>query len=229
VSGTASGSRQFGEGPLGRVTAFIYNLLVVELLFVAAVLPGLVPLALLDRDASNLPLFALCAVPAGPAVAAAVYTLHRRSRDLTDLHPAATFVRGYRINLGDALRVWVPLLAWLTVLGMVLAGFGSAGIPGWWAALLVVVAVGATLWGINALVIASLFTFRTRDLARLAGYFLARTPGVTVGNLCLLILAIAVIGFASEAALVLLAPIFVMFLVQTCRPMIIKVQEEFTA
>lgn len=225
----SSNARQFGEGPLGRVTAFIYNLLVVELLVVIAILPGMVPLVLLDRHASNLPLFALCAVPAGPALAAAVYTLHRRSRDLTDLHPAAMFVRGYRINLADVLRIWIPLLAWLTVLAMGLAGSSGASVPGWWAGLLVAIAVAAMLWGINALVIASLFTFRTRDNARLSAYFLARTPGVTLGNLSLLIMAVAVTVYASEAALALLAAIFVMFLVTTCRPMIDKVKEEFTA
>lgn len=230
MSGMASSNtREFGEGPLGRVTAFIYHLLVVEGLFLVAIAPGAVPLVLLDRHASNLPLFALCAVPAGPALAAAVYTLHRRSRDLTDLHPAARFLRGYRLNAADVLRIWVPLLAWLTIIGIGLAGAAGAGVPGWWSALLVVIAVGALLWGMNALVIASLFAFRTRDVARLAAYFLARAPIVTLGNFGLLTMAVVVTVFASEAALALLAAIIVMFLISTCRPMIVTVEEEFTA
>ena len=50
--------------------------------------PGLVVLLLLDRDGSNVPLFAVCAVPLGPAVSAAVYALHRRHSDLADLRTA---------------------------------------------------------------------------------------------------------------------------------------------
>src|SRR4051812_29804719 len=62
--------RQFGVGPLARAAAFVHTLLVVELLLLATTVPGLVPLVLLDRDASNVPLAAACALPLGPAVSA---------------------------------------------------------------------------------------------------------------------------------------------------------------
>ncbi|MFG3300376.1 hypothetical protein [Micromonospora chersina] len=87
MTGAATPSR-FGEGPLSRAAALVHTLLVVELLLVLTTAPGLVALALLDRDVSNLPLVALCAVPLGPALSAAVYALHHQRPDLTDLHPA---------------------------------------------------------------------------------------------------------------------------------------------
>jgi hypothetical protein len=71
-------TREFGTGPLSRACALVYTLLVTEGLFLLATVPGLVPLLLLDRDASNLPLDALCLVPAGPAASAALFALHRR-------------------------------------------------------------------------------------------------------------------------------------------------------
>lgn len=221
--------RSWGEGTLERIAAFVYTMLVVEAMFLVAALPGLVPLVLLDRDPSNLPLVAACALPLGPALAAALYALYRRSRDLTDLHPAGAFWRGYRLNFWGALQIWVPWLAWLTIVAVTLANFDAAGVPGWWAGLLIVLAVGLTLWMVNGLVIASRFAFRFRDLARLAAYFLTRTPGVTLGNAGLLILAAAVTVFGSEAVLALLAWLFALTLLQTCRPMITKVQEDFTA
>src|SRR3954453_18698165 len=104
-------SKLFGEGPLARVTAPIYTFLVVDLLLVAATLPALVPLVALDRDASNAPLVVACALPVGPALSAALYALRRRGHDLTELHPAAAFWRGYRMNFGGVLRLWVPWLA----------------------------------------------------------------------------------------------------------------------
>ena len=183
---------RWGEGTLARASALIYTLLVAEFFFLLTAVPGLIPLVLLDRDPSNLPLVALCLVPLGPALSAMLFALRHRSRDLTDLHPAAAFWRGYRLNVWPVLRLWVPWLLGMTVISVNLAYFQAAAVPGWWAALLVIIAVGATLWMVNALVITSLFAFRARDVARLATYFLARTPGATLGNACLLIVALGV-------------------------------------
>jgi Protein of unknown function, DUF624 len=222
-------AQRFGEGPLSRIAALVYNLLIVEVLLLVTSLPGLVPLVLLDRDASNVPLVAACALPLGPALSAAVYALHRRSRDITNLKPAAAFWRGYRMNFSGVLRIWVPWLAWLAVIGVGLANFSATDLPGWWAALLVVVAAAATLWMANALMVTSQFVFRTTDIARLAAYFLGHRPGVTLGNAGLVILAGGVTYLATEAALALLGSVLAMLLLLTCRPMTAEIQEKFVA
>ncbi|WP_049569943.1 DUF624 domain-containing protein [Nonomuraea sp. SBT364] len=227
MSETATAKR-FGEGVLSRAAALIYTLLTIELLLLVSIVPSLAGLVLLDRDAGNVPLAAACLLPVGPALSAAVYALRRRSRDLADLRPAAAFWQGYKANVRGVLKIWTPWLAWLAVVGVSLANFGAAGLPGWWAALLVVVAVAATLWVANALVITSLYEFRTADVARLASYFLARTPGVTLGNLCLLVLAGGVTLVASEAALALLAFAMAAALLRNSRPMIAEIEERFT-
>lgn len=218
---------RFGGGPLSRVAALTYTLLVVEGLVLLTTLPGLVALVLLDHDPSNIPLVAACAVPLGPALAAAVYALDRRSHDITDLRPAAAFWRGYRMNLAEVLRIWVPWLALLTVIGVSLANFSAAGLPRWWAAMLVVVAAVAVLWMANALVIVSLFTFRTSDVARLAAYFLGHRPGVTLGNAGVLILAGGITVLGSDALLALLGSVLAAVLRQTCGPMIAEIHERF--
>ncbi len=220
--------REFGEGPLARVAALVYNLLTVELLLFAATLPGLVPLVLLDRDASNAPLAVACAIPLGPALSAALFALRRRGADLADLKPAAQFWRGYKLNAGAVLRVWIPWLALMAILAVNLSHRKAAAIPGWWVALLVAFAVAATLWMANALVITSLFAFRPIDVARLAAYFLGRTKAVTLGNLCLLICAAGLVLVASEAVLALAGVVFAAFLLRICQPMIALVTEEFT-
>jgi hypothetical protein len=228
MSDAVNGRRQFGEGPLSRAVALIYSLLVTEILLVATTLPGLVPLVLLDRDASNLPLVAICVLPIGPAVSAALYALHHHRPDLADLRPAALFWRGYRANLRGVLGIWVPLLVWLTIVALNLSYFTAAAVPGWWRVPLVLVALGVALWGANALVITSLFTFRLRDVARLGVHFLGRTPGVTVGNACLLVLAAGIIWVTSEAVLGLLGSVLVLALLNTGRPMISRIEKEFT-
>lgn len=224
-----STSRQVGDGPLSRAAANVYTVLTVGLFLVLATVPGLVPLALLDRDLSNLPLVALCAVPLGPALSAAVYALHHRRDDITDLAPAAAFVRGYRQNWRGALAVWVPASAWLTIVAVTLANFTAAGVPGWWGVLLVVIAAAVTLWTVLALVITSLFAFRTRDVARLAAHFLGAAPGVTVGVACLLFVVVGATLLISEIVPVLAAPLLVLVLLRTCAPVIERIRAEFTA
>ncbi len=220
--------RRFGQGPLSRASALVYTLLVVELLVLVTTVPGLIGLVLLDRDAANVPLAAACALPVGPALSAALYALHHRRLDLTDLHPATAFWRGYRMNVRGVVKLWIPMLAWLTVLGSTLANFGAAGVPGWWAILLVLIALAAALWGANALVITSLFAFRARDVARLAAYFLFSSPRVALADACLFVVAAGVTLVASEAALTLLASVFAAALLLNSRPLIAEVTEKFT-
>lgn len=219
---------QFGVGPLARAAALIYTLLVVEFGLLLTAAPGLVAL-LLRRDASNLPLAAACLIPAGPAMSAALYALHRRKLDLTDLHPAAAFWRGYRLNVRSSLGVFLPWLALLTMVAMTLTHRGASGIPGWWLLLLVVIAVAATVWLTIALVITSLFAFRVIDVARLAAYFLIRTPRVTLGNAGLLIAAGAVTAAATEAVPIVLASALGLLLLLNSGPMIDQVEADFTA
>jgi hypothetical protein len=133
------------------------------------------------------------------------------------------------VNWRGALAVWVPALAWLTVVAVTLANFTAAGVPGWWGVLLVVIAAAVTLWVVLALVITSLFAFRTRDVARLAAHFLGAAPGVTVGVACLLFVVVALTLLVSEIVPLLAAPLFVLLLLRTCAPLIARIRTEFTA
>lgn len=219
----------FGTGLLSRAAAIVYTHLVLVGLLLVTVAPGLVVLTLLDRDASNVPLAAVCAVPVGPALSAVLYALRRVRPDLADLRPAAAFWRGYRLNAAGVLRLWLPWLVAMTVLATVLAHPAAAGVPGWWRVLLVVLAVVATLWMANALLIVSFFAFRSIDVARLAAYFLIRTFRVTVAELCLLVVAAGVVLVATEAALVLTASLFAVLLLRAGDPLRRLTEEEFTA
>lgn len=223
-----TGPPRFGTGPLSRVSALVYTLLVVELLVLLTAVPGLVVLVLLDRDAGNVPLMAACLLPAGPALSAALYALRHRRRELTELRPARAFWRGYRLNAGAAMKIWAPWLLVLALVGTNLSNFSAAGVPGWWAALLVVLAAGATLWVANALVITSLFAFRAVDVAKLAAWALGRFPAATLANACLLVVAGGVTLVATEAGLALLASALTATLLWNSRTMITEVEHRFT-
>lgn len=229
MSTTSAARKEFGEGPLARAAALVYSLLVLEVLLVVGAAPGLVLLGLLDRDASNVPLAALCALPAGPAWSAALYAWHLRSRDLTELHPARAYWRGYRAAVPGVLKIWTPWLAAMAVIGTTLTHRDAAGVPGWWMGLLAVIAVVSALWVTNVLVITSLFTFKAVDTARLSAYFLVRSPRATLGNLCMLAAAVAVTAAGAQILPFLLASVVVAATLMNCRPMITQIREEFTA
>ncbi|MFD0317924.1 hypothetical protein [Streptomyces flavalbus] len=219
----------FGAGPLSRAVALVHTLVTVEALLLAAALPGLAGLFLLSPDAANLPLAALCLLPLAPALSAALYALHHRDRDLTDLHPARAYGRGWRLNAWPALKLWTPLLAWLTVIAFTLTHFPATGLPGWWAALLALIGAASLLWGAHALVLTSLFTFRARDTARLAAYFLLRHVRATLAAASLLLLTAVSTALLTEAAPALLAAPFLLSLLHGSRPLIAETEEHFTA
>ncbi|MEV6881087.1 hypothetical protein [Streptomyces sp. NPDC051135] len=226
---SAARSADLGTGVLSRAVALIHTLLTVEALLLLTCAPGLAVLLLLAPDPANLPLAALCLLPLGPALSAAAYALHHRSADLTELHPAHAYVRGWRLNARPALRLWAPLLAWLTVIAFTLTHFTATGLPRWWAVLLALVGAGSLLWGAHALVLTSLFTFRARDTARLAAYFLLRHGRATLGAASLLLLAAALTALLTEALPALLAAPLLLSLLHSSRPVITEAREEFTA
>jgi hypothetical protein len=115
------------------------------------------------------------------------------------------------------------------MIAITLAHRRADGVPGWWPVLLVVIAVAATLWLVNALVITSLFSFRTADVARLAAYFLGRTPLVTLGNAGVLLGAALITAYGTEALTALLVSAFGLLLLSSGRGMIEHVRRDFTA
>jgi hypothetical protein len=221
--------RAFGDGPLSRAASGVYTLLVVEALLVLTGSPALLAMIMLGTDRSNAPLLVLAALPLGPSIAAALYALQHRSLDPADLHPAAAFWRGYRLNAKAVLLVWLPWLAWLAVLAVNLANYAAAGLSAGWGLALVVVALATMLWAANATVIVSLFAFRTRDVLRLAAVFLVRTPGVALANAALLVVAVALTALTSEAVLAVFGSVFVLGLLRNARPVVEAVRAEFTA
>jgi hypothetical protein len=220
-------TRDFGHGPLSRVTTVVYWFVVLEALLVATTAPGLVLVLLLERDASNLPLYALGLVPVGPALAAAVFAWRAFERD-RDPTPARHFWRGYRLGAADALRAWVPALGVLVVLGVNVAYGAEVGVPQAFSLLYALLAVGVLLWGLTMVTVTAAFSFRWRDAARLVARALVTRGRLTLSLLSLLILATGVVALTSDWVLVLAASTFTFLLVRTCRPLLDDLEERYT-
>lgn len=213
-----------GGGLVGRFAGVVYWFVVLDLLMALACVPTLVVPLLLERDVSNLPLYALCALPVGPAIAAAVFAW----RDFTsarDERPAVHFWRGYRLNLVDSLRVWLLALAAFTVLGM---NIGHGAVTGPSAVVSIALCVVVAVWTGHALVISALFSFRFRDTARLAVFYLGSLRA-TSGVVALLIVAVGAVALAADYVLAFAGSILTWFLWNNSARIVADVQRRFLA
>jgi len=217
-----------GEGPLIRITGGLYWLAIVTLLLALTALPTVVIVFLLDRSASNLPFVALAAIPLGPALSAALYATRARA-GADDLTPTRSFWHGYRINWADVLRVWAPALVVLGVIGYLLGNVTAAGLSEVYVAVLTGIAALVAVWAMHATAISSFFGFRTRDVARLSVYYLARKPGASFGVLALLVIALGIVWFTSDVVLVAVGGIWVELWYRLGLPMLDDVRARFTA
>ncbi|WP_146252075.1 glycosyltransferase [Xylanimonas oleitrophica] len=217
----------FGSGTLGRATAFVYWYMVVGALMNVGSLPAVLLLLLLGRSAGNVLLVPLCLVLYGPVLSAGLYALRDRTRS-EGLTPARSFLRGLRLGWADSLKAWTPPMVVLAVLAGSLANLGAAGVPLTYAGVLVVIGVLVVLWALNALTIATFFSFRGRDVLRLAVFYIARQWRVTVGLLALVVVAIGVVWTTTEAVLWLFTVVWLGFLLGNARPLVADVARRFT-
>ena len=228
---TPGGGRTYDDprdSPVGHVTGVVYWYAALTILLALAAAPALVALMLLERTTSNAPLAVLCLLPVGPALSAALFALQNRKR--TDgLTPARSFVRGYRLNAVDVLRLWAPALVGLAVIALTVVNIDQAAVPDGYAGVLLVIGLLVVLWAVNVLVIASLFAFRSRDVARLAAYYLGRLPLVTLGMASLLVLAAGVVYVTFDAVLVLLGAVWASLVLRNARPLVRDVRTRFTS
>jgi hypothetical protein len=216
----------FGNGALSKFAAFVYWHLIVGLMMSLASLPVVLLLFFLGRGISNVVLVPLSLILYGPVLSAALYALRDRAR-AEELAPARSFLRGLRIGWLDALKAWTPPMAVLALIAAAITA-GSGSLPSWYLGILLVIGLLILLWGINALVIATFFSFRMRDIARLAVFYLGRRWLVTLGVVALLVVAAAVVWVGSEGVLWLLAVVFAAFLFEITKPLVADVQERFT-
>lgn len=216
------------SGAFGRLTSAAYRLLMVELCLVLASSPGLVGILLLDRHPSNIPLYALCAVPVGPALSGALFAL-RRTGGERELEPWRMFWRGWWMNLGQVLAVWVPALAFAAISGFNLAFSTGDDVVELFVIAGAILGVVVIVWATATVVVVSVFRFRTVDAARITIYALGIRPLVPLGVLSLLVLATAIVAFTSDLVLVALAVLFALALGTTTRPLVRVIEERFVA
>lgn len=213
------------RGTLARITDALYWLVVIDLLLVVCSAPTIVVWMLLAPEASNLPLYAASLVVALPALTAALWAWRARFED-PDPVPLSRFLRGYRVNLVDSLKIGVPGLAVLTVLGTNItygevAGTSALNI----AFLLLAVMVAAVM--LRAVSIVSALSFRFIDVLRLSIFTLLTMPLRTLSLLSLAVLVAGISLFVGDFAFLFVASALAFVLQRSERPVIARLREQF--
>lgn len=169
---------------------------VVEALLALTTVPTLVWLLFLEETWRNVPLMVVLGIPVGPALSAALFAWRRFTQG-QHAHPARHFWRGYELNWADALRIWVPSLAILSLLAVNLLSLADGDAPVAFGMVGVVVAVVVAVWTAHAVLVVSLFRFRTRDIVRIAVFFVVAKPYASLGALAIVAAGVAGAWFVN--------------------------------
>jgi hypothetical protein len=218
---------EYGAGPLFRAAGTVAGVMTGSALLVLANV--LLPAALVAAPFAGAWLVLPALIPAGPALVACIYAFNRMLAG-HEGQVYQDFIRGYRMNAGRALQVWLPYLLVLAVIAVNLAGLPSLGpaAPALRPALLVLALLVATA-GLNALLLLARFSFRTRDVYRLSLYSFSARKRVSLGNAGILFVTATLLLMTTTYLLPLLAGTVVFLVCLNSRPLLALVEEKFTA
>lgn len=216
-----------GTGPLTQLAGAVYRHAALAVCLAVGCAPTVLVLSLLSPVSTNVPFFVLAQLPVAPALAAGLHAVRAWRADPGE-GPFLLVWRGVRMTVRDVLRWWVPTLLVATVLAVDL--WASDTVPAAQALRPAAVVLGVllTLWSGHMLVVTTLFSFRTRDAARVATVMLRAQWRVTLVYVSLLVTAVGVTVFGSDALLAMLAWAFVSLLEVTSRPVVSDTTERFT-
>jgi len=215
-----------GTGPLSQLVQAVYQHAALAACLVAGCAPTVVVLTLVSSTTTNVPLFVLAQLPVGPVLSAGLYAV-RGWRAEPGGEPFALFWRGVKMNTLDVLRWWVPVLLVATVLAVDL--WASETVPAAQALRPVAAVLGVLLVLATGhmLVVTTFFSFRTRDVLRVAAATLVSQWRVTLVHVSLLVVAVGITMFGSDVLLAFSAWALVSMLEFVSRPVVIAVKERF--
>ena len=214
------------RGLFTDLTEGVYWFLVLDVMLLVAAAPTVLLWTVMSPGPLGSLLFVIAALPLLPALSAGLYAC-RSWREDRDLSPARQFLRGYRLNALDSLRVGTPVLLVVALAAFNLTRSSSPGLGVGETAFLVVGAA-ALLVLLRALAIVSRFSFRVRDVLRLSVFTLLVRPLSTLALLSLGVLTLGIVLAVGEFLLLATASLLVFALWSSERPVAQLLTVQFT-
>lgn len=223
----SSSRLDFSQGPLSHATVGLTRHMLLAMCLIVASSPALIATVLLGNTLGNVGWLVLAQIPLAPAFSGGLYVVRnwRASDTLSVWRP---FWRGFRMNLGDVLKWWVPALILGAAAGVNLTVSPESGASAFLRPLAAAVLVVLFVWSCHALVISSFFSFRTRDVARIAAAEMILRWRVSLSYLSLAVVCLGVIYVGTEALLLLVSWAFVSLAEVISRPVVDHVTVTFT-
>ena len=223
---------QFGTGPLFRATGTVYGVMTGSVLLVLANLPVVLMPLLIGMLG---PVVLLGFVLVGPSVVASCYAFNRLLAG-ADRGVFSDFLTSYRLNFKQALLVWLPYMLFLGVIAFnlsVLPGSLDAASLGSGAQVaarigLVGVALLVCTAAMNAMLLLSRFSFRTRDIYRLSVYTVGAQKRVSLGTAGILFVTAFILGLTTVWLVLFIAGPVLYLVCLNSRPLLATVEDKFT-
>lgn len=209
------------------LTEGVYWFLALDVLLVLASAPTLVLWTVMSPGPMSSLLFVLGAFPLLPALAAGLYAC-RAWREERELTPARHVLKGYRLNAADSLKVGMPVLLVLALLAFNLTSAGAAA-NRLLTIVLLIASAASLLVLARVLSIVSTFSFRVRDVFRLAAFTLLVKPLATLALLSLGVLVLGIVLLVGEFLLLFTASLLVFALWASERPVVQLLTEQFVS
>ncbi|MDQ0230017.1 YesL family protein [Metabacillus malikii] len=179
--------RDFGDGILYSLTNYIYWLALTNLYFILTNCIFIFFFMTLTPSFSNILIYFLALLPSGPAIAALIYSIEKLTRT-KELSPTRDFFDGYKKNLKDTFKVWLPILFvyFILIVDLQYLRQSTSDINQILSLVVFMLTLVWTILSINLLIINARYKFRLRDAIKLSIYYAFIKAKHSIGNLLIL-------------------------------------------
>ncbi|MDN4525023.1 YesL family protein [Fictibacillus fluitans] len=220
--------KEFGTGFLYVLMNHIYALMLTNICFILSNVIFLFFFMTLEPSFTNITLYFLALIPAGPSISALFYSIGKLIRE-QELSPLRDYLHGYKINVKDTLKFWTPYLMVLYIL-FIDFQYYNTNLSFKNSVLSVVILAGIALLmvvSLNAFFINSGFSFRTRDVWRLSIYYGFKKPKITFGNAGIVIIALFMTMVTNSFFMVFTASLITYLFMLNSKTLLEDLKENF--
>lgn len=221
--------QEFGQGILSVVTNHIYWFMLTNIYFVFCNLIFLIAFMTLEPELSNMILIFIALIPTGPAITALCYVMDKLVRE-KEISPTRDFFYGYKINLKDTLKVWLPMIVAIFILIVDLQYFYQESTKiNQIMAIVFLVGLGFLICILlYVFPITAKFKFRMRDVFKLSFYYSFKKLKITTGNIGILIIALFLMIITTDFLFIIIASVLSYVLTLNSRAVIDDIEENYT-
>ncbi|UOQ85111.1 DUF624 domain-containing protein [Gracilibacillus salinarum] len=219
---------EYNQGGFFRFSYYVYQLLILNLLFVLTNILLFAALIILIPSISNALLYYIAFIPTGPSLAALFHSLSSVMKENGHSF-VKDFLSAYKNNFVDVLKVWVPIITVFFILLIDIQYFNQNPtlINQVLNGIFIVLLLLLVLLSIYSLMITTHYTFRLRDTYRLSIFYMLTWIKRSTGNIAILFLTVVFMFFTSDFIILFISSLVAWFLVLNTLPVIHDVGTSF--